>query len=82
MLKAFNHLLHHNKKVDFIEQFNEKLLVKQENENMQISYHSILYLDKLVVDFAEQFNEKLFIKQILNVSSLLKLSLVCAETTL
>ncbi|CAM6018612.1 unnamed protein product [Sphagnum balticum] len=36
MLKAFNHLLHRNKKVDFIEQFNEKLLVKQENENMQI----------------------------------------------
>ncbi len=36
VLKAFNHLLHHNKKVDFIEQFNEKLLVKQENENMQI----------------------------------------------
>ena len=25
-----------NKKVDFIEQFNEKLLVKQENENLQI----------------------------------------------
>jgi len=36
MLKAFNHLLHCNKKVDFIEQFNEKLIVKQENENMQI----------------------------------------------
>jgi hypothetical protein len=35
----------------------------------EISYHSILYLDKLVVDFAEQFNEKLFIKQILDVSS-------------
>ncbi len=48
----------------------------------EISYHSILYLDKLVVDFAEQFNEKLFIKQILDVSSLLKLSLVCAETAL
>ena len=25
-----------NKKVDFIKQFNEKLLVKQENENLQI----------------------------------------------
>eukprot|EP00894_Picocystis_sp_ML_P002860 jgi/Pico_ML_1/53377/g3936.t2 len=25
-----------NKKIDFIEQFNEKLLVKQENENLQI----------------------------------------------
>ncbi len=36
VLKTFNHLLHRNKKVDFIEQFNEKLLVKQENENMQI----------------------------------------------
>ncbi len=48
----------------------------------EISSHSILYLDKLVVDFVEQFNEKLFIKQILDVSSLLKLSLVCAETAL
>ncbi|XP_024527643.1 uncharacterized protein LOC9662931 isoform X2 [Selaginella moellendorffii] len=36
VLKAFNHLLHRNKKLDFIEQFNEKLLVKQENENLQI----------------------------------------------
>ncbi|KAL5143934.1 hypothetical protein HKD37_09G026756 [Glycine soja] len=36
ILKVFNHLLHRNKKVDFIEQFNEKLLVKQENENLQI----------------------------------------------
>jgi hypothetical protein len=36
VLKTFNHLLHKNKKVDFIEQFNEKLLVKQENENLQI----------------------------------------------
>ncbi|CAA6654555.1 unnamed protein product [Spirodela intermedia] len=36
VLKAFNHLLHRNKKVDFIEQFNEKLLVKQEDENLQI----------------------------------------------
>lgn len=36
ILKDFNHLLHRNKKVDFIEQFNEKLLVKQENENLQI----------------------------------------------
>ncbi|GBG80793.1 hypothetical protein CBR_g31349 [Chara braunii] len=36
VLKAFNHLLHRNKKVDFIEQFNEKLLVKQENSNLQI----------------------------------------------
>ncbi|XP_044481959.1 uncharacterized protein LOC123208462 [Mangifera indica] len=36
VLKSFYHLLHRNKKVDFIEQFNEKLLVKQENENLQI----------------------------------------------
>ncbi|KAI3731207.1 hypothetical protein L1987_62392 [Smallanthus sonchifolius] len=36
VLKSFNHLLHRNKKVDFIEQFNEKLLVKQENESLQI----------------------------------------------
>lgn len=36
VLKSFNFLLHRNKKVDFIEQFNEKLLVKQENENLQI----------------------------------------------
>ena len=36
VLKSFSHLLYRNKKVDFIEQFNEKLLVKQENENLQI----------------------------------------------
>ncbi|KAL7146657.1 hypothetical protein ABFS83_06G056000 [Erythranthe nasuta] len=36
VLKSFSHLLHKGKKVDFIEQFNEKLLVKQENENLQI----------------------------------------------
>lgn len=36
VLKDFNHLLHRNKKVDFIEQFNEKLLVKQDDENLQI----------------------------------------------
>ena len=35
-LKAFNHLLTRSKKVDFIEQFNEKLLVKQEGENLHI----------------------------------------------
>ncbi|BAT17233.1 uncharacterized protein [Oryza sativa Japonica Group] len=35
-LKSFTHLLHRNKKIDFIEQFNEKLLVKQEDENLQI----------------------------------------------
>ncbi|KNC55503.1 uncharacterized protein AMSG_01768 [Thecamonas trahens ATCC 50062] len=36
VLKEFKHLLHRNKRVDFIEQFNEKLLIKQENENLQI----------------------------------------------
>ncbi|GAB4827730.1 hypothetical protein Ancab_034616 [Ancistrocladus abbreviatus] len=36
VLKSFSHLIHRNKKVDFIEQFNEKLLVKQESENLQI----------------------------------------------
>ncbi|XP_047318244.1 uncharacterized protein LOC124921615 isoform X2 [Impatiens glandulifera] len=36
VLKTFNHLLHRNKNVDFIELFNEKLLVKQEDENLQI----------------------------------------------
>jgi len=35
-LKNFKHALHRTKKIDFIEQFNEKLLVKQENENLQI----------------------------------------------
>ncbi|KAL9421893.1 hypothetical protein AB3S75_034211 [Citrus x aurantiifolia] len=36
VLKSFNHIIHRNKKVDFIELFNEKLLIKQENENLQI----------------------------------------------
>lgn len=36
VLKSFNHIIHRNKKVDFIELFNEKLLLKQENENLQI----------------------------------------------
>jgi hypothetical protein len=35
-LKTFTQLLHQNRKVDFIEQFNEKLLVKQDKENLQI----------------------------------------------
>jgi hypothetical protein len=51
VLKSFNHLLRQNKKVDFIEHFNEKLLVKEENENLQKG------------DFIEQFNEKLLVKQ-------------------
>ena len=42
VLRNFNHLLHRNQQVDFIEQFNEKLLVKQENENLQILDVSLL----------------------------------------
>ncbi|MFS8013167.1 hypothetical protein Hanom_Chr14g01329641 [Helianthus anomalus] len=30
------HLINRCKKVDFIEQFNDKVLIKQENENLQI----------------------------------------------
>ncbi|GJN20124.1 hypothetical protein PR202_gb07458 [Eleusine coracana subsp. coracana] len=41
VLKSFSHLLHRNKKVDFIEQFNEKLLVKQEGENLQILMYDL-----------------------------------------
>ena len=36
VLKAFKHKLIRDAKIDFIEQFNEKLLVKQENANLQI----------------------------------------------
>ena len=36
MLKAFKHPLNQDKKIDFVEQFNEKLLVKQDEENLQI----------------------------------------------
>lgn len=35
-LKEINHLLNRKRKIDFIEQFHEKLLVKQEHENLQI----------------------------------------------
>eukprot|EP00475_Leptophrys_vorax_P027977 TRINITY_DN4012_c0_g1_i1.p1 TRINITY_DN4012_c0_g1~~TRINITY_DN4012_c0_g1_i1.p1 ORF type:complete len:470 (+),score=112.87 TRINITY_DN4012_c0_g1_i1:215-1624(+) len=35
-LKMFKHLLKRNRKIDFIEQFNEKLLIKQEGEDLQI----------------------------------------------
>jgi len=35
-LRQFNHPLHRTRKIDFIEQFNEKLLVKQEGEPLQI----------------------------------------------
>jgi hypothetical protein len=36
VLKSFKHKLNKDLKIDFIEQFNEKLLVKQENSNLQI----------------------------------------------
>ena len=36
VLRSWNHLLHRTRKIDFIEQFNEKLLVKQEGEDLQI----------------------------------------------
>ncbi|KAK1399728.1 putative pterin-4-alpha-carbinolamine dehydratase-like [Heracleum sosnowskyi] len=36
VLKSFNYHLFGRRKVDFIEQFNDKLLVKQENENLRI----------------------------------------------
>jgi hypothetical protein len=48
VLKSFNHLLYRNKKVDFIEQFNEKLLVKQENENLQILDVSNFFLPCII----------------------------------
>ncbi|CAN6705473.1 unnamed protein product [Malus baccata var. baccata] len=52
VLKSFNHLLHRNKKVDFVEQFNETLLVKQENENLQILDAFIfLYENQLFLTF-------------------------------
>lgn len=35
-LREINHMVHRKRKIDFIEQFHEKLLVKQENENLQI----------------------------------------------
>lgn len=36
VLKSFKHQLHRSRKMDFIEQFNEKLLVKQEHEALNI----------------------------------------------
>ena len=49
VLKSFNHLLHRTKKVEFIEQFNEKLLIKQEGENLHIvdvHTHAVVSVDK------------------------------------
>jgi hypothetical protein len=36
VLQKFSHLLHRTKKIEFIEQFSEKMLVKQEGEDLQI----------------------------------------------
>lgn len=36
LLKEIKHMLHRKRKLEFIEQFHQKLLVKQENENLQI----------------------------------------------
>jgi len=36
VLKSFCLTIHKDKKIDFIEQFNEKILIKQENHNLQI----------------------------------------------
>ena len=36
MRQDFSHKLREEGKIDFIEQFNEKLLVKQEGRNLQV----------------------------------------------
>ena len=36
VIKEFNQLIHRNRRTDLIEQFNEFLLLKQENSNLQI----------------------------------------------
>ena len=35
-MQDFSHQLKEDRKIDFIEQFNEKLLVKQESTNLQV----------------------------------------------
>lgn len=63
VLKTFHHLLHKNKKVDFIEQFNEKLLVKQENENLQIldvrMFSDLFYMYCLFMTFVKYLRENM-----------------------
>lgn len=66
VLKSFSHLLHRNKKVDFIEQFNEKLLVKQEGENLQI-------LDVSLIPKCSQTKNIRFIIRVLTLNSLVYL---------
>lgn len=36
VLKTFSQMVHRSKRVEFVEQFNEKLLIKQESENLKI----------------------------------------------
>ncbi len=40
ILQDFSHKLREEGKIDFIEQFNEKLLVKQEGRNLQVRAES------------------------------------------
>lgn len=35
-IKSFKHLLHRKKEIELVEQFNEKLLIKQRGENLVI----------------------------------------------
>jgi hypothetical protein len=52
VLRDFNHLLARNRKLDFIEQFNEKLLVKQDGEALQIvDVHSAAVIRVPATDF-------------------------------
>lgn len=73
VLKSFNHLLHRNKKVDFIEQFNEKLLVKQENENLQILDVSFFLISSYSFLCLVIFSLSLYISQVRN-SELIEVS--------
>ena len=72
VLKSFSHLLHRNKKVDFIEQFNEKLLVKQEGENLQI-------LDVSLIPKCNQTKIICFVIRVLTLNSLVYLISVGKE---
>jgi hypothetical protein len=59
-LKTFTQLLHRNRKVDFIEQFNEKLLVKQDKENLQIIDVRCYYYFSMQQHFCRNFELTLF----------------------
>ncbi|PIA43188.1 hypothetical protein AQUCO_02000552v1 [Aquilegia coerulea] len=53
LIKSLTHLLHPNKKIDFIELFNEKLLIKQEHESLQILDVSNSELTEMVTSFED-----------------------------